>query len=193
MQRLEALDAARLTAHRSTSTPASAFSALPLPPPLSLNASTYVGATTSISHSAVYQPLLHASIFSLVPCGNNPETFRLWEALQTGSIPIVERCEGRGWGGGKHYLSVVLRAAPHFVARADSCEARLPPPPFPIVTDFEEALVTALTPYLLHSAEAGFDWSALERLQADTAQWWTAFKRCVLHNIARKLQEKWVY
>ena len=38
----------------------------------------------------VYQEILLDSIFTLSPSGHNPETFRLYEAAEAGSIPIVD-------------------------------------------------------------------------------------------------------
>jgi hypothetical protein len=40
-----------------------------------------------------YVNILRESKFTLVPCGNNMETHRLWESLWFGSIPIIELCE----------------------------------------------------------------------------------------------------
>ena len=34
--------------------------------------------------------VLKNSIFCLAPCGNNPESHKLWEALWYGCIPILE-------------------------------------------------------------------------------------------------------
>ena len=37
-----------------------------------------------------YRDELRNSVYTLVPAGHSPECFRLWEAIQQGSIPIVE-------------------------------------------------------------------------------------------------------
>ena len=37
-----------------------------------------------------YVHMLSDSNFTLCPSGNNPEQFRIWEALELGSIPIIE-------------------------------------------------------------------------------------------------------
>lgn len=39
-----------------------------------------------------YYSALNSSRFALVPCGINPESYRLWEVLHSGAIPIVETC-----------------------------------------------------------------------------------------------------
>lgn len=41
---------------------------------------------------AEYYSVLNQSRFALVPCGVNPESYRLWEVLHSGTIPIVETC-----------------------------------------------------------------------------------------------------
>jgi hypothetical protein len=51
-----------------------------------------------------YRALMESSIFVPAPCGNeNIESFRVWEALEAGCIPIVERRPGldyfRQWLG----------------------------------------------------------------------------------------------
>ena len=37
----------------------------------------------------VYASILMDSVFTLCAGGINPESFRLWEAIEAGSIPIV--------------------------------------------------------------------------------------------------------
>jgi hypothetical protein len=39
-----------------------------------------------------YYSLMHKARYALVPCGENAESYRLWEALHAGTIPIVETC-----------------------------------------------------------------------------------------------------
>jgi hypothetical protein len=41
---------------------------------------------------AAYYGLMHTARYALVPCGENPESYRLWEALHAGAVPIVETC-----------------------------------------------------------------------------------------------------
>jgi len=50
--------------------------------------------------------------FGLVPCGNNPETHRLWEYLMYGVIPVIEHCpevSGRAFPPHKNYLQYLTR------------------------------------------------------------------------------------
>jgi hypothetical protein len=46
----------------------------------------------------MYRETLLASVYTLCPAGHNPETFRLFEAAEAGSIPIVEVAP---FGGGR--------------------------------------------------------------------------------------------
>lgn len=39
-----------------------------------------------------YYTTLNRTRYGLVPCGVNPESYRLWEVLHAGAIPIVETC-----------------------------------------------------------------------------------------------------
>eukprot|EP00039_Didymoeca_costata_P033174 m.41035 g.41035 ORF g.41035 m.41035 type:complete len:399 (-) comp9732_c0_seq2:54-1250(-) len=39
-----------------------------------------------------YYALMQKARYALVPCGENPESYRLWEALHAGAIPILETC-----------------------------------------------------------------------------------------------------
>jgi hypothetical protein len=56
---------------------------------------------------ADYVQLLTQSVFTLCPSGSNEETYRVWEALEAGSIPVVKR--SRAWKplGLDHPLYVV--------------------------------------------------------------------------------------
>jgi hypothetical protein len=48
-------------------------------------------AVSSSSFGQEYTQNLTDSVFALAPYGNNPETFRFWEALEHGAIPIMVR------------------------------------------------------------------------------------------------------
>ena len=60
----------------------------------------------------MYLESLEQSAFTLCPCGNNPETHRLWEALHSGSIPVLERCGGQGSSGWYEFLH---KHIPHLI------------------------------------------------------------------------------
>ena len=47
---------------------------------------------TGLSQTAMHA-VIRESIFCLAPCGNNPETHRLWESLWDGCIPIMAHCD----------------------------------------------------------------------------------------------------
>ena len=42
-------------------------------------------------HTTEYIKVLCDSVFTLVPAGHNPETYRMYEAVEAGSIPVVVR------------------------------------------------------------------------------------------------------
>lgn len=63
----------------------------------SRNISTYLSyehdwASKNGLHTIDYRNILRESIFTLAPWGNNPESLRLYEALEAGSIPLFQRC-----------------------------------------------------------------------------------------------------
>ena len=47
--------------------------------------------STKNMHPILYRFMLEQSRFTLCPWGGNPETLRLYEALELGSIPIARR------------------------------------------------------------------------------------------------------
>ena len=49
--------------------------------------------TPKESTGQAYLDRLAQAIFALVPCGNNMESYRFWEAISTGTIVIQEVCE----------------------------------------------------------------------------------------------------
>ena len=50
-----------------------------------------------------YMKVLLNSIFTLAPAGHNPECFRLYEAVESGSIPIVVQTEHHACKDSLHY------------------------------------------------------------------------------------------
>jgi hypothetical protein len=42
-----------------------------------------------------YEAILSNSVYTVTPCGNNAETIRFWEALDRGSLPLIEDCRTR--------------------------------------------------------------------------------------------------
>ena len=63
-----------------------------------------------------YMQLLFDTRFVLCPAGNNPETFRLYESLEAGAVPIVVR-------------------AP---LQRDFLRAFAAPPPFPVLESWTD-------------------------------------------------------
>ena len=54
-----------------------------------VSAEGFLGRALDVS---AYYALMQRARFVLVPCGENPESYRLWETLHAGAIPIVELC-----------------------------------------------------------------------------------------------------
>ena len=102
--------------------------------------------------ATAYAAWLSNARFALVPAGNSHETIRLYDALETGAIPIM-----------------VLSA---FVAAKDALGA-LGPPPF-ILLDSWDQLAGAYAPYAETQAPAVID--ALEQRRQEIMRWWAAFK-----------------
>jgi hypothetical protein len=50
--------------------------------------------SSQMTPEAEYRDILRSSKFVLCPRGNNPETFRLYEALEAGAVPLYVRSDG---------------------------------------------------------------------------------------------------
>lgn len=107
-----------------------------------------------------YRRNLLDSTFALAPWGNNPESMRLYEALEAGAIPISQ-----------NYSTID--------ADKDFIHHGLPGWPCPVVNNWAEApaLVEA---YLSNE-------TALLNLQADMVSWWTSFKGTLQQDVKLKI------
>ena len=94
-----------------------------------------------------YMQLLFNSQFVLCPSGNNPETFRLYESLEAGAIPIVVR-------------------AP---SQRDFFRAFTIPPPFPVLESWENIGIELER---LHKLSP----TALDDMQRDTQMWYATVR-----------------
>ncbi|KAI8816559.1 uncharacterized protein EV422DRAFT_571534 [Fimicolochytrium jonesii] len=99
-------------------------------------------------HVITYRNLLVESVFTLAPHGNNPESLRLYEALEAGSIPIVQSVADRNMD----FLGIGLG-----------------PNPIPTVAHWSEL------PELIHNLTASPE--KLLTLQRDVISWWQHRKR----------------
>jgi len=98
---------------------------------------------------SVYADVLARSIFTLAPEGTGVETFRIWEALEAGSIPVIK--EGHAW------------------ERLDSDH------PLIVVPSWSAASIeTALSPF--HRMRLTGDDAAIDAYQHRVATWWLRFK-----------------
>lgn len=97
-----------------------------------------------------YRAVLLESTFALAPWGNNPETLRMYEALEAGAIPIYQNYS-------------IIEADRDFVLHG------LPNWPGLTVNSWEEATLL-IQSYLR-------DKKLILRLQADVINWWATFKQ----------------
>ena len=106
-----------------------------------------------------YASRLADARFALVPGGNSPETIRLYDALETGAIPIMLRS-----------------------AFADAPDA-LDGPPFPLLDDWT-GLAPAVAPFSGASAEARH---AVDELQDTVLAWWESVKQRSQRTLRRQI------
>jgi hypothetical protein len=111
-----------------------------------------------------YLEKLSNTVFALCPPGNNPETFRIYEALESGAIPIIIRPSkdidftvSSMWGGEKHVnlREEVIETDGTPISEGENYTENMKPSyndhayPGPIFTSWEEVdafLVTMSTP-----------------------------------------------
>ena len=124
--------------------------------------------------TAEYRRVLEDSAFTLCPRGFvHPESFRLWEALESGSVPIIE---------GDEYFDALLGAG-H------------PLPSLPQPKDCPRPSTTIHRPLPYPPLECADVWPALPdamarlipmhlKLQQETYSWWQHFRRNVTERVA---------
>ncbi len=111
----------------------------------------------------LYSAIMEDSIFAPCPSGNNPETIRLYDALELGCIPISLSHE--------------------FLLSKDALAA-IGPVPFPILASWAEL------PQFLEKmkAKALTNPSEILDLQLSCINWWTQFKSAIQNTISEKVQ-----
>ena len=99
----------------------------------------------------LYSAMMEDSIFAPCPAGNSPETIRLYDALEVGSIPI---------------------SLSHAFLTSKQALAALGPVPFPLIESWE------MLPDLLSSMKANFarNPGEMNTLQAKCIAWWQNYK-----------------
>jgi hypothetical protein len=107
----------------------------------------------------LYSTIMESSIFAPCPAGNCPDSIRIYDAMELGSIPIYLRHT--------------------FLDNEYSMQS----PPFPILNSWDE-----LPEFLDRKRqEFGKDPRAFDQLQQSTIQWWTMTKRRISTNIQNRL------
>ena len=102
-------------------------------------------------NTSLYAATMEDSIFAPCPAGNSPETIRLYDALESGCIPITLHHD---------FISSPLALA------------SIGQPPFPILKSWDQ-----LPSFLAGmSDQLRTDPSSITLLQQETVQWWTNFK-----------------
>ncbi len=110
----------------------------------------------------LYSAIMEDSIFAPCPSGNNPETIRLYDALELGSIPIT--------------LS-------HEFLHSEDALALIGPVPFPILNSWSE-----LPDFLERmKLKASSNLSEILELQQRCINWWFDYKTAIQQRIADQI------
>ena len=111
----------------------------------------------------LYSAIMEDSIFAPCPSGNNPETIRLYDALELGCIPI---------------------SLPHEFLLSKDALASIGPVPFPILDSWAE-----LPEFLKKmKSRALSDPEKISNLQQSCINWWANFKVSIQSKIAEQIQ-----
>jgi hypothetical protein len=112
----------------------------------------------------LYSAILEDSIFAPCPAGNSPETIRLYDALETGTIPISLR---------------------HDFLMSEDALASIGPVPFPIIDSW------AQLPIYLEQMKGVLDSDPVKiiQLQAECIDWWTRYKKMIAIRLSDGLNQ----
>ena len=158
---------------------------------------------------SLYREVLEASTFTLCPSGTNEETFRVWESLEAGSIPILKRnhvafgplneslspydpTHGLWRGDGRSERSSQNGTlAPEAVELDSTCpitshggiSARLTGHPLPMLESWSEVPVLLREMAVLPANE-------LDELQNRVRSWYLAFKQHHAAAFANAIEEQ---
>ena len=111
----------------------------------------------------LYSAILEDSTFAPCPAGNSPETIRLYDALETGSIPISLK---------------------HDFLISEDALAAIGPVPFPIIDTW------AQLPSFLEQMRGALisDPAKIAQLQAECIDWWTRYKKMIAVRLSDHLK-----
>ena len=152
---------------------------------------------------SLYREVLEASTFTLCPSGTNEETFRVWESLEAGSIPILKRnhvafgplneslspydpTHGLWRGDGRSELSAQEAGELDSTCPTtshDSMSARLIGHPLPMLESWSEVPVLLREMAVLPANE-------LDELQKRVRSWYLAFKQHHAAAFANAIEEQ---
>lgn len=108
-----------------------------------------------------YYKLLTETAISLCPAGNRyPDSFRIWESLEAGCLPIAEE-RGLDWEKEGYWNQIK--------------------PPFPIVKDWSE--LQSLLPMLLSEG------TMLQQKVNECKSWWNGYKQALLDGLISDVKE----
>lgn len=112
----------------------------------------------------LYSAIMENSVFAPCPAGNSPETIRLYDALESGCIPI---------------------SLDHLFLRSPEALAAIGPVPFPILKSWDEL------PEFLSSKKRQLleDPKAISMLQEQCVTWWQRYKEFISQKVAERISE----
>jgi hypothetical protein len=110
----------------------------------------------------LYSAIMENSVFAPCPAGNSPETIRLYDALESGCIPI---------------------SLDHLFLRSEQALAAIGPVPFPVLRSWDELpdFLSAMKKKL-HSEP-----KAIALLQSQCMAWWSNYKQFISRKIADRI------
>jgi len=110
----------------------------------------------------LYSAIMENSVFAPCPAGNSPETIRLYDALESGCIPI---------------------SLDHLFLRSELALAAIGPVPFPILKSWEElpAFLTEMKVALQEQPQI------INDLQQQCTVWWSSYKKWITNSIAKRI------
>lgn len=112
----------------------------------------------------LYSAIMENSVFAPCPAGNSPETIRLYDALESGCIPI---------------------SLDHLFLRSPKALAAIGPVPFPILKSWDELpeFLSSMKRQLLEDPQA------ISMLQEQCVTWWQRYKEFISQRVAERISE----
>lgn len=112
----------------------------------------------------LYSAIMENSVFAPCPAGNSPETIRLYDALESGCIPI---------------------SMDHLFLRSEDALAAIGPVPFPIIQSWDQ-LPTLLAEMKLRLEESP---QKILDLQNQCVTWWASYKKYISQIICNRISQ----